>query len=408
MIIESQTSKEIVMRVNTGGYLSANEVIGREEFISYLWQVLDKQSVVLTSERRIGKSSIINKLKEEEPEGWLIIKRDVEGISTTKEFVTRLVDDLSAHQTKFSQGVGWLSKIRKELDDWKILGVTIAKREEQNWTEKLESILGFLADEQSKNDIRVLLVWDEFPWMLQKIIRGEGAESAANLLDNLRQCRQSQQGIRMMLTGSIGLHHVIKLLQKDSLTNEPLNDTLTVSLPPLTEENAIILAEKLINGEELKFERKSILNALVTKLDCVPYYIHHLISHHKQQNLLISATSIENTIAHAYTSANDPWHLAHYYERLSDYYASDASLYALILDEFAYSNSPLPRKELQSRLAANAALDKNQRKQVTDNDFVRHALRLLSADHYLIQNADTGNYDFSFQLIKAWWRIYRG
>ena len=233
------------MKVNTGGYLGPEEVIGRDDFIFNIWRILDNQSIVLTSERRIGKSSVINKIKEEAKDNWLVIKRDVEGISTTEEFVTRLIDDLCEHQSSLTQGMHWLGKLRNELNDFKFLGVTIAKRAEKNWTQTLEVILKKLAEAQSKNGVRVLLIWDEFPWMLQKIIRTESPVAAANLLDNLRQCRQSQQSIRMILTGSIGLHHVIKTLKKDGLTNESLNDTQILNLPSLDEKNAKVLAKKI-------------------------------------------------------------------------------------------------------------------------------------------------------------------
>lgn len=397
------------MKVNTGGYLGPEEVIGRDDFIFNIWRILDKQSIVLTSERRIGKSSVINKIKEEGKDNWLVIKRDVEGISTTEEFVTRLIDDLCEHQSSLTQGMHWLGKLRNELNDVKILGVTIAKRAEKNWTQTLESILKQLAEAQSKSGVRVLLIWDEFPWMLQKIIRTESPVAAANLLDNLRQCRQSQQSIRMILTGSIGLHHVIKALKKDGLTNESLNDTQVLNLPSLDKENAKVLAKKLIDGENLECGDKSIISKLTNAVDYVPYYIHHVINSHKQQNIPITELSIKNIVSEAFTSANDPWHLVHYHSRLNDYYQDNAPIYEIILDEFAFSEITLSRQTLQNRLSASLRLtaDNTLLAKVNDPEFIRQALQLLSADHYLQKNSKTAEFEFAFPLIKAWWSIYR-
>ena len=53
------------MRANPGGIVGPEDVIGRDDLIAELWQTLEKQSVVLTSERRIGKTSVIRKMKDE-------------------------------------------------------------------------------------------------------------------------------------------------------------------------------------------------------------------------------------------------------------------------------------------------------------------------------------------------------
>lgn len=398
------------MKVNTGGYLAPNEVIGRDDFISDIWRILDTQSIVLTSERRIGKSSVINKLQTEARKNWLVIKRDVEGISSTEEFVTRLVDDLLTHQSKLTTGMHWLGKIRKEFDDFKILGVTISKRPQKNWVQLLESILNKLATAQSQNNVRALLIWDEFPWMLQKIIKNEGSQTAANLLDNLRQCRQSQQGIRMMLTGSIGLHHVLKTLKHEGLSNESLNDIYKLNLPALSKLDAIHLVKKLVDGEQLQWDNEATLTTLTQAVDCVPYYIHHTVNSHKQKNIVITGDSIQQIIKEAFTSANDPWNLVHYHSRIRDYYAADAPLFELILDELAFSDNGLSRQEIKNGLNSNTNLanDPALLKRANGPEFIRNAIQLLSTDHYLLQNPGTSLFDFNFPLIKAWWRIYRG
>ena len=50
------------MRVNPGGHIPPSEVIGRDRLIANLWRHLERQGVVLTAERRMGKTSIIKYL----------------------------------------------------------------------------------------------------------------------------------------------------------------------------------------------------------------------------------------------------------------------------------------------------------------------------------------------------------
>ena len=47
------------MRANPGGEISPDEVIGRDDFIDQLWGTLQQQSVLLVSERRFGKTTVI-------------------------------------------------------------------------------------------------------------------------------------------------------------------------------------------------------------------------------------------------------------------------------------------------------------------------------------------------------------
>jgi hypothetical protein len=56
------------MKANPGGTIGPKEVIGRDQLIADLWRALDSQSVVLTSERRIGKSTVIQKMQKESAE----------------------------------------------------------------------------------------------------------------------------------------------------------------------------------------------------------------------------------------------------------------------------------------------------------------------------------------------------
>ena len=71
------------MKANPGGYIPPEDVIGRDELIQRLWRILERQSLVLCSERRMGKTSIIKKMIAEAPKDkFLPIYRDLEGVKT--------------------------------------------------------------------------------------------------------------------------------------------------------------------------------------------------------------------------------------------------------------------------------------------------------------------------------------
>ena len=87
------------------------------------------------------------------------------------------------------------------------------------------------------DDRLILMLWDEFPLMLHNLQRGEGDDAAIQLLDFLRALRLSRANrLRFLFTGSIGLHLVLRSLRKAGNTNDPVNDMLSLTVPPMAGE----------------------------------------------------------------------------------------------------------------------------------------------------------------------------
>ena len=48
-----------MVKANPGGSLDPKFIFGRDRLIEQIWNVLDRQCVLLNAERRIGKTSIV-------------------------------------------------------------------------------------------------------------------------------------------------------------------------------------------------------------------------------------------------------------------------------------------------------------------------------------------------------------
>ncbi|BAZ14493.1 hypothetical protein NIES4071_63370 [Calothrix sp. NIES-4071] len=53
------------MKANPGGQVAPSDVVGRDSLISSFWDILERQSLVLSAERRMGKTCIIKKMQAE-------------------------------------------------------------------------------------------------------------------------------------------------------------------------------------------------------------------------------------------------------------------------------------------------------------------------------------------------------
>ena len=385
------------MKINPGGRLAPESIIGREDEVARFWEILERQSLILTGERRLGKSHVMWKMEAEGFRNFVAIYQDLEAVHSTTDFIRSIYRAVSDRLTKYGKlkafGVGvWQTLVPEKLKELDL--PTAAK----NWNLLLRNAIADI--EQAAGEGSALLMWDEFPLMLDNIAKSEGAEKAIQILDTLRELRQTHRDkLRFMFTGSIGLHIVLKSLRKAGHSNASVNDMHSETLPPMQEEWAIRLAEELLSSIAPDLETKSeIAKTTYTHVGGFPYYIHHVLDQVQVKGKQITNSLIEEIVSDLIFADNDPAHLNYYAERITTYYDSnDAKVAFAALDVLA-NNEPLTFDEIANQL-------RHKFPKATDEE-IRGVILLLRKDHYitLIKSA-TGDvqYDFRWVLIKQWW-----
>ncbi|MCZ6635303.1 MAG: ATP-binding protein, partial [bacterium] len=218
------------MRANPGGQLDPSEVLGRDDFIRRLWRILKRQSLVLSAERRMGKTSVIKKMVDEGPEDMLLIYHDLEGIQTPLEFVEVIFRDVENHLSRFRRNAQRTRRFLEQMEGASFMGLKFPKIAAPHWKGLLNKTLEDLMDHQNHT---VIFFWDELPLMLYKIHQSEGEQVAMEILDALRSLRQMHTGLRMVFTGSIGLHNILSSLKQAGYANAPTSDMGIEEVPPL-------------------------------------------------------------------------------------------------------------------------------------------------------------------------------
>lgn len=74
------------MKANPGGQIDLKDIVGRDQLIEQIWDTLEQQSIRMNAERRIGKTTIIKKLRAEPRAGWVPIFQDLEQYHSAREF----------------------------------------------------------------------------------------------------------------------------------------------------------------------------------------------------------------------------------------------------------------------------------------------------------------------------------
>lgn len=386
------------MRTNPGGGLAPEEVVGRDALIADLWDKLERHSIMMTAERRMGKTSVLRKMLAQQPPGVTAFYWDLENIRSPEALVRELF-------TKVSEDLGnsqkWQGKVQQLLKNWglggeKIAGVSLPKPD-LTWQQHLQGIVRDLSAQVEDRE-RWLFLFDELPLAIDNIRQDKGASIAMEVLDTLRSIRQDYPQIRMVYTGSIGLHHVVAELRKQGYRNAPTNDLPSVEVEPLAEDDAGKLARDLLIGEKMETEDlAAVSQAIASAVDGNAFYIHHSVARLKGIAQPIDVSRVE-AMLQAAVRQYDVWDLGYFEKRIGSYYGENAKLALLSLDELA-PELALTSGDLWNRVSIQTPN--------LDKEVFRLTLNLLEQDHYICRN-DAGAYRFRFSLVQRYWHQQRG
>jgi len=394
------------MRTNPGGILAPEQVVGRNQLIADLWDMLERHSVMMMAERRMGKTSVLKKMLAQQPEGVTAFYWDLEKVRSPEALVREIFNKVSEVLGVPQRFQGGLQKFLSIWGGEKIAAMSLPKPD-FSWQQHLQGMVRDLSSQVEAQELWLFL-FDELPLAIDNIRQDIGASAAMEVLDTLRSIRQDYPQIRMVYTGSIGLHHVVAELKSKGYRNAPTNDMRSVAIEPLTETDASDLAKKLIIGERIDTDNlEQVSLTIVSLVDAIPFYIHHSVSQlveiyrsasrKKGMTSPITVAKVEEMIQQSIRQC-DTWDMYHYEERIVSYYGEKANLALLALDLLA-SKVALPEIEWRDMVF--------ERMQDLDTEIFRSTLKLLERDHYICQN-EAGLYIFRFSLVRRYWHQQRG
>jgi len=159
------------MRANPGGTIGPQEVIGRDRLIDQLWQILERQGILLTSERRIGKSTVVRKMCKQVPAArFCCFYRDLEGLSSPEEFVERLYLDVKDILDRGDQAKLQFDRLLVKLGGAEIWKVKLPELK-QRWKDLLGTLIDDVCHAESRT---VVFFWDELPLFIHDVKRKAG------------------------------------------------------------------------------------------------------------------------------------------------------------------------------------------------------------------------------------------
>ena len=205
------------MRPTAGRWVSGEDFFDREGELRVLEShVADHNHLLLTGQRRMGKTSIARELgRRLERRGWIFIFADVEGATCPEDAVATIAKEtypVRSIASRLGSGVKeWFSENFEEVGAHGFHAKIRAGLNAGNWRRLGEKLLRHCADQEAP----VLLVIDELPIFLKRMLRHDGdARRVDEFLSWMRGAIQSlgDKGPVFIVSGSIGLQPLVRRL----------------------------------------------------------------------------------------------------------------------------------------------------------------------------------------------------
>lgn len=388
------------MKSSTGRWVSGDDFFDRRPELQLLEsRVRDGNHVLLTGQRRMGKTSIARELgRRLESQGWTALFADVEGATCPEDVIADIaeaVHPIRSISSRFASTMGrWLDENVEEISasDFR---VKIRAGLSGSWQRSGTELIGRCAD----HDAPVLLVIDELPIFLMRMLReDDGARRVDEFLSWLRGVFQGLGGKSpvLVVSGSIGLAPLVQRLG----IPDRINYLYPFRLGPWSRKTSIECFERLARSYELPIEDR-VTDAVHEALGIgIPHHVQSYFAHLHDFAVMrnLDRVTVED-VAEVYrtellgpSGQND---LVHYEARLAD--ALEGETYRIALEILAEAATRdvftgHARRCLERWYApVMEALTRH----------IAEALDVLMHDGYL--EAGDDGHRFPFRLLKDWW-----
>jgi uncharacterized protein len=394
-----------------GNIASGKDFFDRNSECEDLWRYLKNEHVVASGPRRLGKSSIVNRLREQAIERGLLAEHvDVQGVTSAQEFI----DEIAKHfpeksisgylATMGSKAKEWLSAIKKiELSGPGGLGggIELEVSGRQTWANAATTL------QQRLSAVPVLIFVDEFSVFIEKLLRND-RDGAEALLAWLRKWRVTPNiACRFLFTGSIGLH---ALLEHYGLSAQ-INDCFEYPIGPFKAQAAKDMVVYFAHDEGWAIEPDHAA-ALCARIGWLsPYLICVLLDQSIQaaRDRLDEMAIVEQLPEHKWLTTGDidsgyeravaaRSRFVHWEERLERDLSPMALRFAhLILSALAKNKTGLTHRQLHAR-SARLDSDPDQRAHQ-----LQSVLQKLRDEGYISPSDAQGKMTFLSIMLRDYW-----
>ncbi len=389
------------MKSATGRWVSGDDFFDREGELRVLeTRVRDSNHVLLTGQRRMGKTSVLLELgRRLQAEGWVFLFTDVEGATCAEDAIADIaqaVHPVCSIASRFAIGMKrWFDDNVEEVSASEFRIKIRAGLDAGSWRRHGEQLLRDCA----KHDQPVLLVIDELPIFLKRLLHQDGKPQRVDqFLSWLRGVLQALRdgSLVLIVSGSIGLEPLVKRLG----IPDRINHLYPVRLGPWDRDASVGCFNRLAASHKLQVE-DGVANAVYDKLGIgIPHHVQSFFARLQdfavmQERDRVTVEDVEEVYRTRLLGPAGQNDLVHYETRLKEGLEDESHTIAMeILAEAAILKvfTPGARRCLE-RLYAKVVAEVPRR--------IADILEILVHDGYLADGH--GGHCFQSRLLADWW-----
>jgi uncharacterized protein len=358
----------------------------------------------IAAPRRVGKTSILQFLRDSGTGGHLYVYVDTEAIESEHEFYKKLLKTLLKTEPIISSkklhsllnhGKGFFSKIKSI----KVMGNAIDFNEEadHNYKEELSNLLSGL---QLDDERKLVLMIDEFPQTVLNIVSANKGDTreAIQFLQSNRELRQNPDimgKVQFIYTGSVGLNHTVASISATAF----VNDLNSIQVDPLTEDESKELINQLLENKQLQMSAESVAYLLEKIAWLIPFHIQLCVQEIAEQCRKAKTADVAPSIVDAsfkqMVESRNNNHFEHYSSRLKAQFKDK---------EFQYAENILNQMAENGAVATTELFDKSVGFGVQES--YRKIIEILTYDGYINNVADAKAYQFNSPIVRLWWQKF--
>ena len=378
------------MRIIVGQVASRDDFWGRENEIEDIWNALiSGSSVLLAAPRRVGKTSIMHKLKDNPQGNFIVLYSIVSSAHSTNAFWERLFRDISSKDfaDKFKNKARHFFGLAKtiKIDSVSANGVKFGDSKEMSYLEAFKELV-LKMDE----GIKLIIMVDEFAQALDNMINKGKKNEAQLLLQDIRLFRQDDRftsKVQFVFAGSIGLESVV--VKADSTTKE-INDLNSIPINPFNPQEAKKFAVKLASDNVIAVSDEQIDYALAKLEWLIPFHIQIIMQELKRlRKTELSNYDVDEAFRQALKQRN---HFEHWEKRLTSFDTS----------EYKFAKELLNKISEDSMMASSEIMNLATKHELEEDD-AKNIIRSLIYDGYINNDQNPKIYRFNSAMLKIWW-----
>ena len=389
------------MRSSTGRWVGGDDFFDREADLQVLKrQVEGRNHVLLTGQRRMGKTSVVRELgRQLEAEGWAFLFTDVEGATCPEDAVASIAQATHSVRPIARRFAGTMGRLLVDnVEEVSALDFRVKVRanlDAGTWRRHGEQLLRDCAEHGKP----VLLAIDELPIFLKRMHANDGDPCRVEeFLSWLRGALQElgDDAPVLIVSGSVGLQPLVRTLG----ISDRINHLYPYRLGPWNRATSIKCFEHLAKSNGVPVE-SGVAQAVYAALGIgIPYHVQSFFARLSdflaiQGRSRVKVADVETVYRTELLGPSGQSDLAHYESRLRDAFDEDGCSVAMKILAEAAIQCEFTMDARRNLITACAPIMEDPSERIAE------AMEVLEHDGYLI--ADDHGHQFSSHLLRDWW-----